>query len=208
MKRLPILVKVLIPILILVFPFIWNSCVRVTHNADDFLTEKYVKYNGGKEAKQFFDEYVNIEDCKDIAFHYCDGDRLITIDGRCQTIFIVDAWYEEDIFHETVNEILKDTKTPALDPANYTCDGFYVSYDVTKEDNLYVENSAEFMIDVKHNTIRYCFLYDEPYYYDIAGSITATFHVPWNYSPNDWVFDYSEIVDTESSPETSVESVQ
>lgn len=207
-KTISILAKVLIPILILSFPSIWNTCVRKTHNVNDFLTEKYVKYNGGTEAKHFFNEYVNLEEYKDIAFHYCDGDRLITIDTRCKTMFILDVWYEDDIFFETVNKILKDTKTPTLDHNNYECDGFYVGYFVTKADDLYVENSAEFMIDVKHNTIRYCFIYDASYHYDVAGSINSTFVIPWNYTPNDWAFDYSEIIDTEASSEISVELTQ
>ena len=183
------------------FPLIWNSSVKRTHDVNDFYTGNYVEYSGGKEAKLFFDEYANLDAYRDIDFHYYDGDKVITIyDAWCKTMFALDVWYEEDVFFETVDEILKDTHKTTLSDNNYKDDGFQC-YIITREDDLYVNNYAAFFIDVKLHTIRYFFLYNVPHEPKEVANLRMytdfTMSMPWNGKPSDWIFDYSDIVDSQ-----------
>lgn len=181
------------------FPTIWNSCIKETHDVNDFISENYVDYNGGESAKQFFDEYANLEEYRDIAFHYCDGDKIITwYYAYSKTMFALDVWYDEEMFFEVVDTILKDTERTTLYDKNYTYDGFY-EYIVTREDALYVNNYAAFYIDVKHHTIRYFFLYNVPHapmeITDLSMYSDFTWDIPLNHNEEDWVFDYSDTTD-------------
>lgn len=183
------------------FVFVWNANIKKTHDVNDFHTGNYVEYNGGEEAKQFFDEYANLDAYRDIDFHYYDGDKVITIyDAWCKTMFALDVWYEEDVFFETVDEILKDTHKTTLSDNNYKDDGFQC-YIITREDDLYVNNYAAFFIDVKLHTIRYFFLYNVPHEPKEVTHLYMytdfTMDMPWNHRQSDWIFDYSDIADSQ-----------
>jgi hypothetical protein len=183
------------------FVFVRNANIKKTHDVNDFHTGNYVEYNGGEEAKQFFDEYANLDAYRNIDFHYYDGDKVITIyDAWCKTMFALDVWYEEDVFFETVDEILKDTHKTTLSDNNYKDDGFQC-YIITREDDLYVNNYAAFFIDVKLHTIRYFFLYNVPHDPKEVANLRMytdfTMSMPWNGKPSDWIFDYSDIVDSQ-----------
>lgn len=195
-------------LLVFSFPTIWNSCIKETHDANDFLSGNYVDYNGGKSAKQFFDEYANLEKYKDIDFHYCDGDRKITFSfAYTKTMFALDVWYDEDIFFEVIDTILKDTDSTTLYNSNYTCNGFGDSYIITREDDLYIDNYAAFFVDVTHHTIRFFFLYNVPHkpmeITDLRMYTDFTMDIPWNTNEKNWIFDYSDIIDLETSNETA-----
>jgi hypothetical protein len=115
-------------------------------------------------------------------------------------MFALDVWYEEDVFFETVDEILKDTHKTTLSDNNYKDDGFQC-YIITREDDLYVNNYAAFFIDVKLHTIRYFFLYNVPHEPKEVTHLYMytdfTMDIPWNHRQSDWIFDYSDIVDSQ-----------
>lgn len=207
-KQIIICVSVFLLILLVAFPPIWNACIKETHNAQDFLNGNYQSFNGGEEAKRFFDEYAYTQKYKDIAFHYYDGNKQISFYyAWVKTIFVLDVWYEEDIFFNVVDEILADTDSKILYPQNYEYDGFYNAYTITKNDNLYVDNYAAFYIDVNHHTIRYFFVYDIPHdpgaVTDLGMYSDFTISIPWNRGPDNMVFDYSDIIDINTSEGSS-----
>ena len=128
------------------------------NNADVFMDGSYTQYDGGEEAKAFFDKYVNLDGHKDFSFKYRYVRRTYGKKGMYLTYasgFVVDVYYEESDFYSIAHSIIPDTD----EDIKYTNDlevvgGFFKITQITNED--LPENSlCSVMFDKQHHTIRY-----------------------------------------------------
>ena len=188
--------------------FLWDMHIEKSQIRDnDFFKYDLTELYGGKQAKLFFDEYAVLRSYKDIKFYYRDSGRQISTLYSSWTVFVLDVYYEEDCFLEIVNRILADTELP--EEYNYNGEEYYeyivshfdpssqdnfVGWQILKDEPLYKNNVAGFFVDIKHHTIRYCFIYNEK-----NGNVTffdtmvmLSIDLPWNreYRENDWAFNY------------------
>ncbi len=167
----------------------YNSNIDETDDIDIFLTKKYTEYNGGNEAEVFFDEYAIVNEYQDAQFHYKDGKKIISTRSYC-TAFVLDIYYEQ--FPEEIWE------TPGL---NLNSDYHYYNkpfsiYKIDSEKDIYNDNSAFVMIDTQHKTIRYVFVYDSSVTpNEVDETLSHIFELNWNDNMEDWIFDYSDIVE-------------
>ena len=165
---------------------IYHLNIDETHDSESYFSESYLKYNGGKEAKEFFDEYVYNGDYKDIAFHYKDGDKMISTLNYC-TAFVLDIYYE-DIPQNIIGSYASSS--------HYYIAPFSI-YKIDRNDDIYDDNSAFIMFDGPHKTVRYVFIckYSSIRSDNVNESLNNVFFdLRWNYNKEDWIFDYSDIV--------------
>ena len=189
-----ILISVCVGLIIATLIELWNLGVKKTDDIENFFNRKYELYNGGKEAKQFFGNYVELEEYKDIAFHYCDGEKYIGGWHKTYTVFIVDIYYEEDVFYEVAEKILPDTDDADKTEMSKNINNFQISKIVLREE-LYQKNTAYVMFDLKYNTIRYVFIYDCPADNNIKVVDLLRWVFPdlnWNFWEGDLIFDYNK----------------
>ena len=190
-----ILISICVIFLIYLFTYISYLCVKKVNDAEKFLNGEYEKYNSGETAKQFFDNYVELEEYKDIAFHYCDGEKYIGGLHKTYTVFIVDIYYEEDVFYETAKKILPDTNDANKAEMRKYINNFDVGI-ITLDKELYRENTACVMFDLEYNTIRYAFIYKLPVETTNSRALAAIeWALPdlhWNSNESDWIFDSNQ----------------
>lgn len=167
----------------------YNSTIDETDDIDIYSSKKYTEYNGGNEAEVFFDEYAIVNEYQDAQFHYKDGKKIISTRSYC-TAFVLDIYYEQ--FPEEIWE------TPGL---NLNFDYHYYNkpfsiYKIDSEKDIYNDNSAFVMIDTQHKTIRYVFVYDSSVTpNEVDETLSHIFELNWNDNIEDWIFDYSDIVE-------------
>ena len=200
--------------------------VEEVNDTNIFIDGAYTKYRGGEEAKVFFDKYVNLSGHKDVSFNYRYSERSMSpkrgIYLRNKSGFVVDVYYEESAFYSVAHSIISDTDEDIkyendLSPA--------YSFRITKiiNEDLSEKSLCSVMFDARHCTIRYVFvydIYDEDFvrgYDDRDSDIEFLLQclmpsLKWNSlglslqeDPDDWIFDYSDIIDIESSEESKVE---
>ena len=176
-----------------------------THNVNDFLDKSYVMYDGGRCAKCFFDEYVAVENYKAVAFHYVDGEKYKGIKNY-QTLFVLDVYYKKETFFEVSDRIL--TEHLGQDAKSYfatfdkTLDVQFNGCTIKKNEFPYIENNATVLFDPRYHTIRYVFyVHNTGGVEDAKFAIKQTLRVHENAHQNDWIFDYSDLVDSNSSVE-------
>ena len=184
--------------------FLWDIHIENGEiRSNDFPEHNLAKLHGGEKAQLFFDEYADLRSYKDIKFYYRDSGRQISKLYNSWTVFVLDVYYEEEHFFETVNNILIDTDFShrhGYDGEGF-CEQDYVLWEdgffeceIVKDEPLYKNNVAGFFIDPQHHTIRYCFIYTEKdgsttFFMD---TVMLSIDIPWNrkYRANDWAFDY------------------
>ena len=177
--------------------FIYNINIKKSDSVDDFFSEAYVLYNGGEDAKAFFDEYVNLEGYRDIHFHYVDGEKVIAL-YNFFTVFVVDVYYENEQFFEVSNSLLQSNVGVNAEIYFSEYDGKHkIAFDgfkVKKTDENYKSNTAAVMFDPRYYTIRYAFLVNEVgSAYDVKDCIIRSLDVNFNHNKEDWIFDYSDL---------------
>ena len=170
-----------------------NSNIQKVDDIESFFDNSYSEYNGGEKAKEFFDSYVYLNEYKDIAFNYIDAEKYISFLRTPHTAFIVDVYYEEDVFYEIAEKILPDTNAETI--SEMTTRNFDVSI-ITLDKELYRENTACVMFDLEYNTIRYAFIYKLPVVAtDVRALGAIELSLPdlhWNSNESDWIFDYNQ----------------
>ena len=140
-------------IILTVFPYAWNACIRETNDVEDYLDGSYIKFNGGEEAKHFFEEYARTDSYKDIGFNYRDAGKLIEL-YKYKTAFALDVYYEAEDFDRIFDAIVFDTDIQE----SYCSFGEILVYNLIKNEPLYLENSAMFFIDKDNHRIIYALL--------------------------------------------------
>lgn len=131
-----------------------NTLCKHSSNLNDFLMDKYISFNGGKKAKDFFDDYLNKTNYKEIVlFKYADNENTISLYKR-YTAFCVDASYEENEFFKFKNNIIDKNDIDI----NYDGYGDYYLFTIEEDQDLYINNYCGVFFDDKHKTIRYVFL--------------------------------------------------
>ena len=206
-KFTPILIIIALTIILWGSISLWDYHIESTQiRGDNFFEHDISQLHGGKEAQQFFDEYADLGSCIDAKFYYRDSGRQISTLYNRWTVFVVDAYYEENHFREIINTVLIDTNLVDYYDANKDGDVFeYLvkNYDeaqfgedqflaceceITKAEPLYQNNTAGFFIDLKNHTVRYAFLYDSNY--NLYDGVPMSIDLPWNQNENDYAFDY------------------
>lgn len=174
-------------------PLVWNSTRQVIDDKNYFLDGRYTKLYDGKDAKAFFDEYVDLTEYKDIAYHFSDGGRYfvpIRIFPKSFSYHVVDVYYTEEKFNEIVDRFLQEIQATELTGTF----NFFHNYRIIKDSPLYTKNSAFICFDTMHHTIRYFIVCNFP-----DGDVAFTDHyvrpLNWNGGKRDWIFDYPNPVD-------------
>lgn len=111
---------------------IYRYQIRKITDVESYLSKDYVKYNYGKDAEQFFDDYTSSEDYKNIAFYYCDAEKMIS-PYNTWTIFVLDIHYEENEFDSVNGKLI--SKINKKDPDSAM--GGFLVYKIENEDALY-----------------------------------------------------------------------
>ena len=177
-----------------------NDEITETHDIKDFLDKTYLEYNGGKDAEVFFNEFAYINNYKDIAFHYKDGEKGNYLNNEYyqHTVFVLDVYYPRDIFLEVSDKILLELVGQKAEDIFLLYDGkqavAFSGYKVEKSDSVYKENIAAVLFDPRYNTIRYAFLCNNVgSVYKLQEVTIHVLNVSLNSTEKDWVFDYSDI---------------
>ncbi|MBE6531811.1 MAG: hypothetical protein E7679_06995 [Ruminococcaceae bacterium] len=195
-KLIKILAIVLVICLLIGIPKgIYRYKIRTVTNTKVYLTQKYVKYNYGKDAEVFFNDYAYTENYKDIAFHYCDAEKIISL-YNTWTVFVLDVYYDKAEFDNVLDKLT--FKINRNEPDSTT--GGFLVYSVKDEDDVYKNNSAFVLIDSERNTVRYVLVCDhnDASPYKLYRYVDWTFNdIKWNHddsavSHDDWIFDYSQ----------------
>lgn len=147
--------------------------------------------------------------------------------------FVVDVYYEENDFWDIVGQLAPYTDNAGnleYEILN-SVTPFYDT--IITDNSLNQENACSIMFDKQHYTIRYAFIYGYytnhfrgeafPYVrgeddHKITAVLELLLKIKWNSpnyhyiegeglneieSPEDWIFDYSDIIDIETSNETA-----
>ena len=196
-KKAKILIVVLSLAIIATFILGWNHTRKTTDDVNCFLDGSYQNFYDGKDAKEFFDEYVDLSEYKDIAFYFSDDGRRIFSLFRAWSVYVVDVYYPREKFEEIVDNFLTEIGEPELGG------GFndFSNYRITKDSSLYKNNSAFICFDTKYHTIRYFFLCNYKVGQDHYVDRYLNF-MNWNGGERDWIFDYSDMDGISANDET------
>ena len=175
-KFTPILIIIALTIILWGSISLWDYHIETGQiRGGNFFEYTLSQFHGGKEAQQFFDEYADLGSCIDAKFYYRDSGRQISTLYNRWTVFVVDAYYEENHFREIINTVLIDTNlvdyydankdgdvfeylVKNYDEAQFGEDQFLAcGWEITKAEPLYQNNTAGFFIDLKNHTVRYAF---------------------------------------------------
>lgn len=153
-------VFVVIPVLIFVFLILCLLALRTQNsdNATDFLENKYVSFDGGEEAEKFFKSYIDIQDCKNVAFQYRNYENKLIL-YKAHTMFCVDVEYSEKQYSQNFDKFFVDTDRPDVEKG-YNYYGNYLIATIMLDDPVYKDNYCGIFFNSETNTIRYVFLYD------------------------------------------------
>lgn len=147
----------------LISPFIYinirNSTYKRTDSKDDFLNNNYVQYNGGKEARIFFEEFADVEGNKVISFKYRDKDKAITLKSATHTVFALDIKYSSENYYHHKNNIWKDTDMPNINEIMNYYNSFLLTT-VMLDKDVYKNNYCGIFFNDNDYIIRYIFFYD------------------------------------------------
>lgn len=181
--------------ILLSIPQIWNSFFVETQNdLDKYISNEYIDYNHGKEAKKFFDKYASISEYLDANFYFCDGEKKIVFGYNRQfvkTMYVLDVRYEENTFNDILSDLIDGKQFVYLDHRNpqkeyYGFEEYCIINDTLKQSN----SAASIFVDSYHKTIRYAFVYNEICGNSVAYDIAITLNIPENSNKNDLIFDY------------------
>ena len=175
-------------------PKIWNLWfVKTQNDIEKYISGEYIDYNHGELSKIFFDEYVCLDKYIDADFHYCDGEKKIVFGYNRQfvkTMYILDVYYDENVFISILNELINNKQFVYLDQRNpktgYGFEEYCLINDMLKQSN----SAASIFVDSHHKTIRYAFVYDETCGDTITYDIAITLNLPENSNESDLIFDY------------------
>lgn len=171
------------------YNYICSLYIREDHCIDSYFTKKHLEYNGGASAEVFFDEFVDTEGYQDIAFHYIDAEKIISL-HKYYTVFVLDVYYTTDGFSRVYNTILPDTNHRTASGGLGAFDIYFIETD----DDVYQNNNAYVMFDAQHNTVRYVFIChcSDNVHPEIV--LPWALDINWNDSEKDLIFDYSNPV--------------
>ena len=159
--------------------------IREDHSVASYFNEQYSEYNGGASAKAFFDEFANTEGYQDIAFHYIDAEKIISL-HKYYTVFVLDVYYTSDGFSRVYHAIADQR----IASGGY---GAFDIYFMDTDDEIYRNNNAYVMFDAQHNTIRYVFICNCSDNVHPETVLSWSLDIGWNDSEKDLIFDYSDL---------------
>ncbi len=162
--------------------------IREDHSVASYFNEQYSEYNGGASAKAFFDEFANTEGYQDIAFHYVDAEKIISL-HKYYTVFVLDVYYTFDGFSRVHHTILPDADHRTASGGL----GAFDIYCIDTDDDVYRNNNAYVMFDAQHNTIRYVFICNCSDNVHPETVLSWSLDIGWNDSEKDLIFDYSDL---------------
>lgn len=162
---------------------------KTSNSAEDFLNRRYIKFNGGKEASEFFEKYIDISKYENIAFKYIDNENRKTM-YKSYTIFVVDIKYEKKQFLNIMENTLPDTDHFEISKEDFNYLGEFFITKIMLDDEVYKNNYCGVFFADKHNIIRYVFMYklkrDEVD--DIRFIIERSINLNWYENKEDFVF--------------------
>lgn len=160
MKKKRVVVLVVIPVLIIIFVIFCLLVIvpQESNNVADFLEKKYVRFDGGQEAELFFDNYIDVKNCRNIVFKYRNYENTLTL-YKAHTLFCVDAEYTKQQYNQQFNKIFLKTDCPDIEK-EYNYYGDYLITTIMIDDYVYENNYCGVFFNSETNTIRYVFLYD------------------------------------------------
>ena len=195
-----------------------------------FFDGSYKEYDGGEEASVFFSKYVKLYNYKDMAFRYRYTSKTATFNSPIiigASAYAVDVYYEEEDFYSAAEEIVPYVNKSEGSHGEYLAYTEPVAFFITRiiDETLNQDNLYTVMFDKKHFTIRYVFVsnyYQEDFTYNsepflpgeddwkIDDMVSLLLMLKWNNADSygndrveDWVFDYSDIIDIDTSEESS-----
>ena len=108
-KKTKKLITSVVIVFVIAFLFIWNSLRIETEDVSVYMDGSYEKFYLGKEAKIFFDEYVDLSEYKDIDFHFSDKGRALLLSRyKYWSFYAVDVYYSEEKFKEIADSVFPD----------------------------------------------------------------------------------------------------
>ena len=170
------------------FSYICSLYIREDYCIDSYFTKKYLEYNGGASAEVFFDEFVDTEGYQDIAFHYIDAEKIISL-HKYYTVFVLDVYYTSDGFSKVHNTILPDADHRTASGGLGAFDIYFIETD----DDVYRNNNAYVMFDAQHYTVRYVFICNCSDNVHPEIVLSWSLDIDWNDSEKDLIFDYSNL---------------
>ena len=179
-KSLVISIICIILIIFIVFIFVRSCTFKKDENVESFLNGDYKKHNGGREAKLFFEKYIDLNNYRDIAFHFSDAGKRLSI-YKCWTVYVVDVYYEQFKFYEIAGKYLNGSNESSTCDLLPDVEGFKIKI-ISEDTDLEDKNSYSIMFDESTLTIRYVFVYKSGMLTKI-GIVTAierAFNLNWN----------------------------
>ncbi len=154
---------ILIVIAAVVSPFVYLNCrysnFKKTNSIEEYLNGNYIEYNGGKEARSFFKNFVKPDSGNNISFKYRDNDARFTLKSASHTVFVLDVEYEPETYFSQKENILNSTNRPDENNSKNYYGSFFIT-SVILDDNLYKDNYCCIGFDDDRGIIRYMFFYN------------------------------------------------
>lgn len=192
-KNILLIMVILLLLVLTVSPIgyliVCNFCYTRVESSECFLNGDYVSYNGGGMAQQFFEEYIDTTEYKNISFKYADKEKKKGLRDY-YTIFVLDIQYEKEKYEQLKQEILPYTDNP--DPDNL--DNYYSGFLITKLtfSEKCSKNYCGIYFSEPYHIIRYVFIKDitekEIFYDGIIDIIENNISVQWNRNQKDLIF--------------------
>lgn len=135
------------------------SDFQKTDSIEEYLNGNYIKYNGGKEAHSFFENFVKPDVGNSILFKYRDNDARLTLKSASHTVFVLDVEYEPEAYLSQKEHISNSTDTPDKDNSKSYYGSFLLA-SVILDDSLYKDNYCCIGFDDERCIIRYMFFYN------------------------------------------------
>lgn len=180
---------IIIIIAAFISPFVYlsrkHSDFQKTDSIEEYLNGNYIKYNGGKEAHSFFENFVKPDVGNNILFKYRDNDARLTLKSASHTVFVLDVEYEYEAYISQKEHISNSTDTPDESNNKNYCGSFLIA-SVILDDSLYKDNYCCIGFDDKKCIIRYMFFYNTDCkkalsdgIYSIKGIINSSIMLDW-----------------------------
>ncbi len=157
--------------------YIDNFHYNTSESKEDFLNDQYKSFNGGEDASEFFDRFVNTKDALNVSFKYSDASKVLPI-VKCYTVFSVDVTYDQ----EKYEEIISNNSEYVISNLENTRVGDYSITLVAVDEQLYQNNYCGIFYNDKDNIVRYLFVCD--YNVDSSRYIMIADHIKWSIDLN------------------------
>ena len=158
------------------------------YDPNSYFSGEYLSYNAGKEAGEFFDEFVDTDGYTNISFIYRDLDGIIRLHSY-QTTFVLDIQFDTEKYFELKSSILPSTSNPDPDLL-YNYQGNFLITQIILDKGVYNDNYCGVCFDDDYHIIRYIFMHGiGSGFADPESMIGRNVPLNWNQSDNDLVFE-------------------